>query len=456
MDLRRELGLATGTLVVMASMIGTGIFITSGSLLEMTGSVPWVLVLWAVGGFVALAGSLSYAELAAQMPESGGEYIYLREVFGFLPAFLTGWVSLIVGFSAPIATSALAFAHYLERSFVHVLGEYAMSGSLLSSQVGQKGIAITLVILLGLLHMLGVKEGSRTQNVLTILKVALVMVFLGLGALAADWTEVGRLAAYSGPVEKRPDVPTLGLALLMVSFSYSGWNGASYLAGEIKDPERNLPRALFWGTGVTTGLYLALNAMFMMSAPIESLAGKTAIAATAAGYLFDPGVAAILDVGIMLVLLSSVSVQIMVGPRVYFAMARDRVIFSGLGKVSPRFGTPLLAVATQMGLSVVYILIGKADLLLQYMGFALNIFPVFSVAGLLWLRWRHPERERPYHVFGYPWVPLLFIVGTTAMMAAALMAWTETSKFAIGVVLAGIPVFYIWRWRVGDPRERSA
>lgn len=437
----------TGILVIVADMIGTGIFMTTGNILGMTNNALIVLILWGIGGLVAITGSLCYAELATTWPDVGGEYIYLKKSFGFLPAFLTGWISLVVGFSAPVAASSLLLIQYINR-FLHMLFVNNTCPAILDNIWVQKTFAAVLIIFFGIMHTIGVKKGSSLQNILTFLKIFLVLVLIVFGFGMADWSMVGRLTAEYRPQSgaQNYSLPQIGLALLMVMFAFSGWNCASYIAGEIKNPEKNLPKALLLGTLITMVIYLLLNVVFLISSSGTDLMGKDEIGAIAASNLFGPGISGIFTIGIAVILLSAVSVQIMVGPRVYYAMAKDKMIFQSLAKVHPRFETPYLAIIIQIILAVFYVFTGSAMTLVIYMGFALNVFPVLAVIGLMYMRYKQPDLKRSYQVPLYPVVPLIYISLTIMMMIAALLNWTNTSLFAIAVVIIGIPIFYLWQW----------
>ncbi len=445
MELKRQLGLITGILIIIADMIGTGIFMTTGNILGMTNSAPLVLVLWAIGGIVAICGSLSYAELATMWPDVGGEYVYLKNTFGLLPAFLTGWISLTVGFSAPVATSSLLLIQYVNK-FLHIV--YGINAPLFSDGIlVQKIFAVIIIVFFAIIHILGVKRGSSLQNVLTFIKIFLILMLIIFGFSAIDWKMTERLSAQympgSGSLEL--SLPMTGLGLLMIMFAYSGWNCASYIAGEIKNPEKNLHRTLLIGTSAVMAIYLLLNIVYLMSVDGADLMGKDEVGAIAASNLFGPGISGLFTIGIALVLLSAVSVQMMVGPRVYYAMAKDRMIFESLSRVHPVFETPYLAIIIQMILAIVYVFTGTAMTLIIYMGFALNIFPVLAVIGLIYIRYARPELKSSYKVPLFPLVPLIYILLTVAMMIAALLSWTTTSLFAIAITIVGIPVFFIWR-----------
>lgn len=450
MTLKRQLGLGTAMLVVVASMIGTGIFVTTGEVLKVTESSLMVLFLWLLGGLVALAGTLSYAELATMMPHVGGEYVYLRKMYGLLPSFLSGWISLIVGFSASIAASALAVSEYSFKLVSYLNPESSLS-VFLQWHWGPKIIAASAITFFGVIHIIGIKWGSRVQNVLTVIKIGIVAAFIVLGLAFADWSQASRVVATYTPSGSGMNVGVFGLALLMVMFAYSGWNGAAYIAGEIEKPEKNLPKALFWGTFLTMVLYVLLNVVYLIAVDGPTLMsdeGKNAAGAIAALNLFGTNFGGFFNMGILLILLSSISVQLMIGPRVYYAMAQDHIIFEGLAKVSDRFHTPAFAIGIQIAISVAYVLLANVTFLIIHMSFALSIFPVLSVIGLMKLRKTDPDAERPYKVAGYPYVPLFFIVMSLFMMVSSLMIWTKTSLTAIAVLAIGVPIFYVWRWMI--------
>jgi APA family basic amino acid/polyamine antiporter len=445
-EFKRQLGLVTGILVIVADMIGTGIFMTTGNILGMTNSALLVLLLWGTGGLVAITGSLCYAELAAIWPDVGGEYVYLKNIYGFLPAFLTGWISLVVGFSAPAAASSILFIQYVNK-FLHSIPGNDPSPVMLDLVWVQKMFAAGLIIFFGIMHMIGVKRGSALQNLLTVIKILLVTLLIAFGFFMADWSMTDRLFARyaSPPGVQQFNIPQTGLALLIIMFAYSGWNCTSYIAGEIKDPEHTLPRALMLGTLITMVIYVLLNIVFLISTNGPDLMGKDEVGAIAASNLFGAGISGVFALGIAVILLSAVSVQMMVGPRVYYAMAKDKMIFQSLARVHPRFETPSVSILIQMLLALFYVCTGSAMTLVIYMGFALNIFPVLAVIGLMYIRHARPDLKRPYRVPFYPLVPLVYITLSIAMMIAALLSWTKTSAFAIAVVILGIPVFYTWQ-----------
>jgi APA family basic amino acid/polyamine antiporter len=432
-ELKRQLGLGTATSVVIANMIGAGIFTTTGIMLGELKSGGLVLLGWLLGGLIALAGALCYAELATMMPRAGGEYAYLREIYGPLPAFLTGWTSFFVGFAAPIAMSALGAAAYIAPWF----GVAPQPDSPASPT--EKSIAVTLVLIFSLVHALGVRFGAGVQNTLTILKLALLAGFIaaGLATLrgAAPMAE-GSLWSGSRPAG-------LGVAMLWVMFAYSGWNAAAYLGEEVREPARNLPRALFAGTLVVMLLYLGVNLAFFLNAQIAAqLGGRVTVFDVAARLMFGDATGRWVSVLVFAALVSSLSAFVLIGPRVYFAMARDGCFFPAAEKVHPRLGTPLLAIAAQAAWAVLLVVTGRFDQLLTYIGFALGIFPLMAVAGVFVQRARQPQRERPFRVWGYPLTPAFFLLAMTAILVVAFYGRPKESSIAIATVVAGIPVYW--------------
>jgi len=272
-----------------------------------------------------------------------------------------------------------------------------------------------------------------------------IVLLTGFGFYMADWNSANRLVAdYSTQGDK--GLADYGIALLMVMFAYSGWNAASYLAGEIKDPEKNLPRAMFLGTCLITIIYLLLNFVFLLSTPGSELIGQRAVGAIASENLFGAGFSNLFTLGICCILLSAISVQMMIGPRVYYAMARDKMIFKSLARINPKLKTPSLAIVIQVYIAIIYVFLGEGNTtkLLVYMGFSLSIFPLLSVVGLIILRYQRPDIPRPYKVPFFPLIPAVYVILTLAMMTASLIKWTETSLFAISINLLGIFFYMVW------------
>jgi APA family basic amino acid/polyamine antiporter len=427
---RRALGLPSAAALVVANMIGAGVFTTSGFALADLGRRDAVLLAWAVGGGLALCGALSYGALARRIPESGGEYTFLSRTVHPLAGFLAGWVSLLAGFTAPIA----AAAHGLE----------AYAAAALGWEGGARGapwLGTAAIALAGWMHGRRLRPGVVLQNAAVALKLVLIAGFVGLGVLLRP----ERLAD-AGPASGEVEIGAFAVTLVWISFSYSGWNAAVYVAGEVRDPERNLARALWLATAAVTAVYLALNAVFLFAAPREALAGRAEVGAVAAEALGGPALRAALAGLVALALFTSVSSMVMAGPRVYARMADD-----GLFPRALRFAAeaPRAAVALQVALAVAVLWISTLRELLGYIGFTLGLCAAGTVAGLLRLRAREGAARVP--IRGHPFVPGLFVAGTLA--AAAFMALRQPAEAGLGLltVAAGLPLYALARRRAGAP-----
>lgn len=417
---QRRIGLASASALVVANMIGAGVFTTSGFALADLGRSDAVMWAWLVGGIVALCGALSYGALARRIPESGGEYTFLAETIHPLAGIAAGWVSLLAGFTAPIAVAALALQAYVQSPF----GE--------STNPAWFGSCVIAVA--GLLHGLRLQIGVAAQNVAVAAK--LVAIVLLIGVAGSSLPELAKPAAGSLP----PVEPTaFAVTLMWIFFSYSGWNAAVYIAGEVRDPDRNLPRSLLLATGTVTALYLALNWVFLHAAPAEALAGKAEVAAIAAETLGGQPLRAAVTALVALALFTSISSMVMAGPRVYAQMAHDGVVprlFAGGGEV------PSAAVALQVGLAIVVVWLSTLVALLGAIGFALGLSASATVVGLMLLRRREGKERVP--IPGYPFIPGLF-VGVN-LVAALLMASREPLRacVAIGVLAAGVASYGVF------------
>ncbi|WP_321366655.1 amino acid permease [uncultured Desulfuromusa sp.] len=414
--LKRNIGLLSATVLVVANMVGSGIFTTSGFIISETGSAKVMLVCWFIGGIFALTGALCYAELGAMLPRSGGEYAYLHKAFGPFPAFLSGWISLIVGFSAPIAAAAIAFSTYFLGTGADPWLQFGGQKTWLVLSPTTL-MACMAVLFFSLVHYHSLNLGTGIQNSLTFIKVLFIAAFiagavlLGKGDmthfnLALD-TTTGNAASYA-------------VALIFISFAYSGWNAAAYLGGEIRNPGRNLPLSLIMGTLLVITLYMLLNAVFVYALPPAAMTGSLEVGKEAALALFGEKSGQVFSMAIAIGLLSVLSAMIMAGPRVYFAMARDGLFFKRFGIVNTSHQTPAAAIFFQAAVAVFMILCAAYDTLLIYIGFTLSLTAVMTVMALFFLRWKKPELVRPYRTLGYPLTPLIFISGNLWIIAYTL------------------------------------
>lgn len=428
----RTLGPWSAAALVVANMVGAGVFTTSGFALGDLGDRRWVLLAWAAGGGTALLGALSYGALARRIPESGGEYTFLSATVHPLAGFLAGWVSLLAGFTAPIAAAALGLQAYLASSF-------ALPDPVRPEWVGTAAIAIA-----GLMHGLRRREGVWLQNVAVAVKLAVIAGFVAAGAAVLPE------AARTAPTTPAPlDVGAFAVTLVWISFSYSGWNAAVYVASEVRDPERTLQRTLWLATGAVTAAYLALNAVFLWSAPAGALAGRAEVGAIAAEALGGESWRRAVSVLVALALFTSVSSMVMAGPRVYERMADDG-LFPRVFRSSRE--VPAAAVALQVALAVVVVWSTGLAQLLSYIGFTLGLSTAATVAGLLRLRRREGAARVP--VPGHPWVPGLFLAITLATAVFLALRRPQEAAWGLATALSGAPLYLWLRRRSGATPRR--
>jgi len=438
-NLRHQIGLFSASNIVIANMIGAGIFTTSGLLMSGLGN-PWLLLgLWIVGGIIALCGALSYAELGAAMPQAGGEYIFLSRLYSPLFGFLSGWVSFVAGFSAPIAASAIGFSEYLFRAFPE-LAPANNSGFFLGQHL-DKTLAIAVILAFTLIHLRGLKFGSKIQDYLTIGKVVLIAVLILAGLFWGN----GDMAHFSEgtPVDfSFSTLKTAGLSLMWIMFAYSGWNASTYIGSEIRNPARNIPRSLLYGTGIVMLMYILLNLVFVYATTPDEMKGVISIGGLTVKNLFGSSMEFAFSLMIAFALFSSLSAFIIIGPRVYYSMAQDGYFFKFAAKIHSKYQVPSAAIIVQAVLSVIMVLSGTFDQILTYMGFSLGIFPILAVAGVFKLRARSRNEQMkkgfPVHLIIY-----LFF-GLTILLLSYLERPVESS-IALATALAGIPFFYYFR-----------
>ena len=439
-ELQRGFGLSTATYVVIASMVGTGILVSPGYMMVTLKNYPVIFGLWALGGLLALCGALCVAELAAALPRAGGEYVYLREAYGSMPAFLSGWTSFFVGFSAPLAVAGYIAALYL-------LTPFGLADDKASHVI--KITAAAIIIVITLPNLVGHRQSAWTQNLTTLLKFGLFVLLVVLAFLFGK----GRLANIAeGQPVGQVQLGTAATQLFYVMFAYSGWNAASYLAGEVKDPARILPRSLLLGAGLVILLYLALNLVFAYAVPLADVGFENAeqVPQLAVQNLFGPKVSSVFSVLLGLTFLATVSAFIITGPRIYYAMAKDGLFPSAAAYVSPKGRIPIYAMITQSMCAIVILLLTDFQNLYKYASVGLSVFAMLFIAAVYVLRWRRPEMERPFRVPGYPVVPAIFMAVVLFMTVFAFMQWPIPSICSIGSIIVGIPVYYIWsliRWR---------
>jgi basic amino acid/polyamine antiporter, APA family len=450
--LERRLGVADGGALVVATVVGVGIFTAPAIVARLVPDPAAFVGVWALGGALALAGALAYAELAAMFPRAGGEYIFLREAFGPLAGFLSGWTSFVAGFSGAIAASAVGFAAYLGR-LVPAAGDTRPlvslgSGALAVTVSPATLVALAVIAAFTLVHLRGLGPGRAVTNALAALNVVTIALFVVLGFAAG-----GGAPPAAAPVGSAAPAGGAWLAALVpVMFTYSGWNAAAYVAGEIRDPGRVIPRALLLGTAVVTALYVSLCALYLRALGAPGVAAAPTVGDAAAGALFGPAGSALLTPLVLLALASSVSAMVVTGPRVYYAMARDGCMPAAFARVragSERGAVPARAIVAQSVWSAVLVLTGTFEAILTYTGFAVVLFAGAAVAALFVLRRRRPDAPRPYRAWGYPWLPAAFVAVSALMLVQTVRRDPAPSLAGLALVAAGVP---FRRWTRSDER----
>lgn len=424
MALHREIGLASATFLVIGNVIGVGIFVTSGHIAEQIGASGWLIGVWLLGGALALIGALCYSKLGILFPKAGGEYAFLRPSYGPFAAFLSGWASLFIGFTAPIAASALGLAYYLSSYFPRM------------SEEGSLGIpltAITALVTVALLISLGLRAGNRIHSLITLLNALLVLVF-GVVVLRSAPAQENLIPALQGG-STETGLPAVASAIILVMFAYSGWNAAAYVAEEIRSPERNIPRALLLGTGCVVLLYAVINLAYLAAVPLTALKGQVAVAEVVSTAVFGELGRNLVNILILFSIMSSLTAMSIAGPRVYFAMSRDGLFPHWLSEVHSTKKIPLRAIWFQTAVAILFVVVGD-DLrqILLYSGFVLIFFSTLTVSAL-------------FKVSKTRILPTIFILVNVLVLVSATLSNPWEALAGALTVGAGIPVYFYYRKR---------
>lgn len=439
-NLQRKLGLFPATNIVVANMIGAGIFTTSGLLLAGLNNPLLMLALWMTGGIIAICGALSYGELGAAMPGAGGEYLFLSKLYHPLFGFLSGWVSFMVGFSAPIAASSLGFSEYFCRALPVIPGWLESSG-IMDPATTRTILSVTVIMIFTFIHYRGIKSGALIQNILTILKVTLI-VFLLLAGFFSGKGDISNFSSGGGVSSGFAGWKTIGLSLMWIMFAYSGWNASTYLGAEIKNPLKILPRSLIYGTGIVIFLYLSINILYVYAIKPEEMKGVISVGGLAMGNLFGQSADTLFSLLIAFALFSSLSAFIIIGPRVYYSMAKDGLFFKSVARIHPKFQVPSNAIVLQCIIAIIMTLSGTFEQILTYMGFALGIFPILTVTGVIKLR---KDNTTTIRMPGYPYTQILYVTTGVFILGLSFLERPVESSIALLVVVAGIPAYFLFR-----------
>jgi APA family basic amino acid/polyamine antiporter len=430
-QLPRKLGLLDAAMIVIGIVIGSGIFLLPNLIARSVASGAAIVAIWIVAGVLSYFGALAYAELGAMMPATGGQYVYLREAFGPLCAFLCGWVFFLAVLPGGTGFLAVGFSIYLDH-FVPL------------TPAARSIVSVSLVLALSAVNYLGVRESAWVQRILT---------FLKLGGLALVITATF-LSPHHAPAAPAQQLSYRGIGFAMTAclMAYNGWSYVSFVAGEVRDPQRNLPRALTLGMVIVMVLYVSANLGYMNVLSLAEIAGAERVGAAAAERAMGPIGSTLISATVLLSVAGAINGCILTGARIPFAQARDGLFFSRFAHIDPRFKTPSFAIAAQAVWSSIVLLTGSYETLSSYALLSAWLFYTLSVLGVLILRRKMPDAPRPYRMWGYPATLWMFLAVSIWFMADALVTQTFTSLIALGVAATGIPFYAVWRKRSTEPR----
>ena len=442
--LERQLGLFDSSMMVIGIVIGSGIFMTTGLMAEALPSASLILLAWILGGLQMLSGALTYAELGAAMPKAGGQYVYLREAYGPLPGFLFGWVAFVAYISGTNAAIAVAIAEHL-GSFYPSLSTYnSIIGIGSFSISGGQIFALSLIVVLSLINYLGIVFGKWVQNIFTVLKIGSILLF----ALAGLFISTGNhldLSLNPTDMSIGSILTGMGIALVAVNWTVGGWEYVTFAAGEIKNPKKNLPLALIIGTIIILVLYFLINIAYLKVLPMDTLIGEIKVGEMAAKTLYGPGIAGVFTLVIIVSMFGALNGNILVGSRVYYAMAKDHLFFSSAANVHPKFHTPGNAIIIQGFWAAILTLSGTFEELITLVVFVNFMMWIAASSTVFVLRKKQPNLERPYKVWGYPYVPAFFIIFSSVIMVNTFFESPEQSLMGLGLTLLGIPAYLYWK-----------
>lgn len=419
----QKIGFNTAISLVIANMIGTGVFTSLGFQVLDIESGFAIMMLWLVGGVLSLCGALTYGEIGSAFPQSGGEYNYLSKLYHPSVGFLSGWVSVTVGFAAPVAAASTALGLYVNKIY---------------GNVNPQLLAVSVIIILTIIHSVNLKLGSAVQQGFTLIKVVIIVMFVGFGFYYHPQHSVDFSISSEG--WKQILSPAFAVSLVFVTYAYSGWNAAAYIAGELKEPQKNLPKALIWGTLLVMGIYTILNYIFLYSVPVTELKGVVEVGYLSANKIFGPDLGKFMSLIIALLLVSTVSAMILAGPRVMQAMGKDMhqlKVFS----ISNKNNVPYISVLFQSAISIALVLTSSFESLITYVGFTLNLFTFLTVMGIFILRTKHKHIQTSYKTPLYPLTPILFLLINGWILFFIFKNKTTESLFGLGTVALGFLVF---------------
>ncbi len=442
-QLKRDLGLWSAAAIVVGTVIGSGIFIVPKSMILNVGTPGMVLFVFLFGGLLSLGGALTYAELAAMLPEAGGEYVYLREAYGPLWAFIYGWAQLLLAKSASIATLATGFYLYLANFFPILEGVITSMTlpivGLVEIRNGQI-FAMFLIGALGLLNYFGVRIGGNVQVAVTIVKVAAIAAIILVGLFSS----VGTVDHFSTAVKSVGGASGFFAALVAALWAYDGWNNVSMVASEVQNPQRNLPLALIIGTLAVMLIYMLANVAYFYVLPAEGVANSDRVAGEMMRRIFGAPGAGLVSIAAMISIFAALNGSILTGARVPFAVAKDGLMWSSLAKIHPTYFTPANSIVALSLWSMVIVLSGGYDFLFNLVIFASWILYGMATASVIVLRRKRPDLHRPYKTIGYPFVPILFVLVTLALLGQTFYDRPGQSMLGLVIIALGLPLYFYW------------
>jgi len=428
-ELKREFNLLDTTMISVGSMIGSGIFLVPASIALFVHSPSWSIAAWIIGGIVSLFGALSIAELGTMYPNAGGLYVYLKEAYGPMWGFLYGWSAFAVIRTASISAVAVGFATYLGY-FVPL------------STLGINSVAIISIVALTMINCLGVKSGAIVQNVLTLIKIGTLAIVAVLGIFYGSISNFASGSLGEIPLENMAG--PFGLALVAVLWAYDGWIQTTFVAGEIKEPQKNIPRALIISTVLVIVIYVTVNLAYMATLSIDKISQSTLVLSDMITVVVGTTGAALAAIAVIISTLGCNNGLVLAPARIYYAMSRENLFFKRLALVHPKFGTPVQSLVLQGIWASLLVLTGTFEQLITYVVFASWIFYAMAAAAVIILRRNKPELNRPYKAWGYPYTPIVFIIFSTYLVVNTLIENPRDSFIGLGLVLIGLPAFYYW------------
>jgi len=452
----KGLGLLDATTIVMGSMIGSGIFIVSADMARIVNSPGLLIVTWIVAALLTLVAALSYGELASAMPQAGGQYVFLREAFGPLSGFLYGWTLFLVIQTGTVAAVAVGFAKFTGVFIPWFSGDNILLSLGPVRFNSLQLLALAVLIFLTWINTRGVRTGAMVQNIFTVAKTGAVIGLIGLGFFAVGHAPSGNFSDFWRNADWNFDaIRLVGMAMVGALFAADAWNNVTFIAGEVRNPRRDVPMALGLGVAIVCALYIACNLVYLKLLPLQAIqtASEDRVATAAASVIFGPIAVQLMAAAIMISTFGCMNGMILAGARVYYAMALDGLFFKPVAKLDPVHHAPKVSLVFQCVWACILALSGTYSELLDYVIFAVVLFYILTIAGIFVLRKKKPDLPRPYRAFGYPWLPAIYIALATVLEILLLLYKPKFTWPGLVIVMLGVPVYFFWRRKQAHPKE---